>query len=235
MINEKMMQVMGMNINNVVGQNIRFGDNKGTVIGAVKDFNFKPLQYAIEPLVLRFNKYGGLVMVRTQPGKTEATIAALKDISHSLNPSYPFAYSFLDKDIDNLYRGEQQMGGIFNLFAALAIFISCLGLYGLSAFMAEQRTKEIGVRKVLGASIFNIVYLLSANFTGLILIAMCIAIPLSWVAMSKWLDGFAYRIDINWTIFLAACATALLIAWLTVSYESIKAAVANPVRSLHTE
>jgi ABC-type antimicrobial peptide transport system permease subunit len=101
--------------------------------------------------------------------------------------------------------------------------------------MAEQRTKEIGVRKVLGASIFNIVYLLSANFTGLILIAMCIAIPLSWVAMSKWLDGFAYRIDINWTIFLAACATALLIAWLTVSYESIKAAVANPVRSLHTE
>lgn len=235
MINEKMMQVMGMNIDNVVGQNLRFGDKKGTVIGVVKDFNFKPLQYAIEPLVLRFNRYGGLVMVRTQPGKTEATIAALKDISHSLNPSYPFAYSFLDKDLDNLYRGEQQMGSIFNLFAALAIFISCLGLYGLSAFMAEQRTKEIGVRKVLGASIFNIVYLLSANFTRLILIAMCIAIPLSWMAMSKWMDGFAYRIDINWTIFLAACATALLIAWLTVSYESIKAAVANPVAALRSE
>ena len=234
-INEKMMQTMGMNIKNVVGQNIRFGDKKGTVIGVVNDFNFKPLQYAIEPLVLRFNKYGGLVMVRTQPGKTEATIDALKQISQTLNPAYPFSYNFLDKDLDNLYRGERQMGSIFNLFTALAVFISCLGLYGLSAFMAEQRTKEIGVRKVLGASVFSIVYLLSSNFTKLILIAICIAVPLSWLAIGKWLDGFAYRINISWTIYFVSCVVALCVAWLTVSYESVKAAVGNPVKSLRAE
>src|SRR4029077_16129816 len=121
---------------------------------------------------------------------------------------------------------------LFNIFAILAIFISCMGLYGLSAFMAEQRTKEIGVRKVLGASVFNIVFLLSTNFTRLILIAMVIAIPLSWFAINKWLDGYAYRIHVSWIVFLVASLTALFIAWATVSYESVKAAIANPVRSL---
>ena len=200
-VNEKALQVMGMNINNAVGKSLSFGSNKGTIIGVVKDFNFKTLQYAIEPLVLRLNKYGGIVVVRTKPGNTEATITALEKISHKLNPAYPFTYNFLDKDLDNLYRGEQQMGSIFNLFAILAIFISCLGLYGLSAFMAEQRTKEIGVRKVLGASVFNIVYLLSGNFTKLILIAVAIAIPVSWFAINSWLKGFAYHINISWIIF----------------------------------
>ena len=114
--------------------------------------------------MLRLNKWGGITMVRTKPGSTEATIKALEKINKELNPAYPFTYNFLDKDLDNLYKGEQQMGSIFNLFAILAIFISCLGLYGLSAFMAEQRTKEIGVRKVLGASVFNIVYLLIRKF-----------------------------------------------------------------------
>ena len=234
-INVKAMQVMGFNMANVIGKSLKFGGTKGTIIGVVKDFNFKSLQYAIEPLVLRLNRDGGLTMVRTQPGNTEATIKALEKINHELNPVYPFTYSFLDKDLDNLYHSEQQMGRIFNLFAALAIFISCLGLYGLSAFMAEQRTKEIGVRKVLGASVLNIVYLLSGSFTKLIIIAMAIAIPLSWFAIHSWLKGFAYRIDIGWMIFGVASLTALLIAWLTVSYESIKAALANPVRSMRSE
>jgi len=229
------LQVMGMTVNNAVGKSLSFGDNKGTIIGVVKDFNFKPLQYAIDPLVLRLNKYGGIVVVRTQPGNTESTIKALEKINHQLNPAYPLTYNFLDKDLDNLYRGEQQMGSIFNLFAILAIFISCLGLYGLSAFMAEQRTKEIGVRKVLGASVFNIVYLLSGNFTKLILIAVAIAIPVSWLAINSWLKGFAYHIHISWVIFLVASLAALLIAWFTVSYESVKAAIANPVKSLRTE
>jgi ABC-type antimicrobial peptide transport system permease subunit len=127
------------------------------------------------------------------------------------------------------------MGNIFNLFAILAIFISCLGLYGLSAFMAEQRTKEIGVRKVLGASVFSIVYLLSGKFTRLIVVAMVIAVPISWWVINSWLKGFAYRINISWIIFLIACGTALLIALLTVSYESVKAAIANPVKSLRSE
>ena len=234
-LNETAMHLMGMNINNAVGKSISFAGRKGNVIGVVKDFNFKPLQYAIDPLVLRFSKYGGYVMLRAQPGKTEATINALGKISHDLNPAYPFTYNFLDNDLNNLYKGEQKMGNIFNLFAILAIFISCLGLYGLSAFMAEQRTKEIGVRKVLGASVFNIVYLLSGKFTRLIVIAMAIAIPVSWWAINSWLKGFAYRINMSWIIFLFAGGTAVLIALLTVSYESIKAAVANPIKSLRSE
>jgi ABC-type antimicrobial peptide transport system permease subunit len=240
-LNETAMRLMRMNINNAVGKSISFRGRKGYVIGVVKDFNFKPLQYAIDPLILRFNKYdgyvkyGGYVMLRTQPGKIEATINALGKISHDLNPAYPFTYSFLDNDLNNLYKGEQKIGNIFYLFAILAIFISCLGLYGLSAFMAEQRTKEIGVRKVLGASVFSIVYLLAEKFTRLIVIAMVIAIPLSWWAINNWLKGFAYRIHIGWIIFLLASSIALLIALLTVSHESIKAAVANPMKSLRRE
>jgi predicted permease len=234
-INETAMRLMRMNEDNAVGKPLTFNGKKGTIVGVVKDFNFKSLQYTIEPLVLRLNQWGGLVVVRTQPGNTEATIKSLQEINHKLNPSYPFTYSFLDKDLDNLYRGEQQTGRIFNLFAILAIFISCLGLYGLSAFMAEQRTREIGVRKVLGASVFSIVQLLSGSFTKLIIIAMAIAIPLSWFAINNWLKSFAYRIEIGWLIFVVASIAALLIAWITVSYESIKAAVASPVKSLRTD
>jgi len=127
------------------------------------------------------------------------------------------------------------MGSLFNIFAVLGIFISCLGLYGLSAFMAEQRTKEIGVRKVLGASVINLVYLLSKGITRLILIAILIAVPLSWYAVQNWLSGFAYHIHVSWLVFFIASLTALSIAWMTVSYESIKAAVMNPIRSLRTE
>jgi len=234
-INEKALQLMGMNVNNAIGKKLSFAERKGTIIGVVKDFNFKPLQYAIDPLVLRLNTYGGFVVVRAAPGNTEATIKALDKIYSNLNPAYPFAYRFLDNDLENLYRGEQKMGSIFNLFAILAIFISSLGLYGLSAFMAEQRTKEIGVRKVLGASVFNIVYLLSANFTRLILVAIIIAVPVSWLAIDSWLKNFAYRIDISWIVFFTASLAALLIAWFTVSYESVKAGIANPVKSLRTE
>ena len=234
-VNEKALQVMGMNVSNAVGKPLSFQDSKGTIIGVVKDFNFKPIQQPIEPLVLCLNRYGGTVVVRTHPGSTEATIKALEKISRQLNPAYPFSYNFLDKDLANLYRGEQRLGMLFNIFAVLAIFISCMGLYGLSAFMAEQRTKEIGVRKVLGASVFNIVFLLSTNFTRLILISMAIAIPLSWFAINNWLEGFAYSIHVSWIIFLVASLTALLIAWATVSYESIKAAISNPVKSLRRE
>jgi ABC-type antimicrobial peptide transport system permease subunit len=165
----------------------------------------------------------------------EATIKALEEISADLNPAYPFSYGFIDQDLANLYEGENRMGKLFNLFAILAIFISCMGLYGLSAFMAEQRTKEIGVRKVLGSSVLNVVYLLSIKFTMLILVAVVIAVPLAWLAVNSWLDSFAYRVDADWVVFLAASLAALVIAWVTVSYESIKAAIANPIKSLRTE
>lgn len=233
-LNEKAVHVMGMTVQNAVGQQIKWQDNKGTVIGVVQDFNFKPIQQAIEPLVMGLNKWGNIVMVRARPGTTEATVKALEKMTKQLNPAYPFTYNFLDQTLAKLYTGEQQMGKIFNLFAVLAIFISCLGLYGLSAYMAEQRTKEIGVRKVLGASLFNIVRLLSSDFTRLIIVAMIIAIPLSWWAVNSWLQGFAYHVKMGWVIFILAPLTALVIAWITVSYESVRAAIVNPSKSLRS-
>jgi putative ABC transport system permease protein len=174
-------------------------------------------------------------MVRTLPGETEKTIAALEQLCKEINPSYPFNYSFLDQDIAKQYTAEQRLGSLFNVFAALAIVISCLGLYGLSAYLAERRTRELGIRKVLGASGFQLVYLLSATFTRPILIATVIAVPLAWYGMSQWLNGFAYHVGIDWTIFVVAFVSALIIAWLTVSFESIKAATTNPVKSLRSE
>jgi ABC-type antimicrobial peptide transport system permease subunit len=171
-VNETALHLMKMNVATAVGKPLTFQDVKGTIIGVVKDFNYKPIQQAIEPMVLRLNNWGGQIVVRTKPGSTESTIKALEKIYQQLNPTYPFSYNFLDQDLNNQYRGEQRMGTLFNIFAILAIFISCLGLYGLSAFLAEQRTREIGVRKVLGAPVFNIVYLLSSSFTKLILIAV---------------------------------------------------------------
>ena len=235
MVNEKMLSIMGLNATTAVGKAFSFTGRKGTIIGVVKDFNFKPVQLAIDPLILRYNKDGGFVVVRTLPGKTDATIQALSKISRQLNPSYPFQFDFLDRDMANLYKGEQQMGNIFNLFALLGIIISCLGLYGLSAFMAEQRTKEIGVRKVLGASVLNLVYLLSSGITRLILVAIVISIPLSYYAVNSWLAGFAYHINVGWLVYFTASLTALGIACLTVSYESVKAAIVNPIKSLRTD
>jgi putative ABC transport system permease protein len=234
-VNERMLSIMGLKTATAVGKSLTFQGTKGNIIGVVKDFNFKPIQQSIEPLVLRLNKYGGIVIVRTVPKSTEATIKALAKISEQLNPAYPFKYDFLDQDLASMYKGEQQMGSIFNLFALLAIFISCLGLYGLSAFMAEQRTKEIGVRKVLGASVLNVVYLLSTGITRLILVAIAMAIPLSWYAVDSWLASFAYHISVGWVVFVVASLAALIIAWLTVSYESIKVAIVNPIKSLRTE
>ena len=235
-INEKAAKIMRMTPATAIGKQITFNGDKGTIVGVVKDFNYKPAQTAIEPMILAYNRWNmGIVLVRTQPGKTAATIQALEKISKQLNPAFPFSYGFIDQDINNLYKGEQQMGSLFNAFAIIAIFISCMGLYGLSAFMAEQRTKEIGVRKVLGASVLNVVYLLSTGFTKLILIAIVIAVPIAWFAINKWLSSFAYRINIGWAIFLITSLAALAIAWLTVSYESVKAAVTNPVKSLRKE
>lgn len=234
-VNEKLVKMMGLNAAEAVGKPIALYGKKGTIIGVVKDFNFKPIQQAIEPLIMRLNNYGGNVMVRTQPGTTEATIKVLEQITTSLNPEFAFSYGFLDQDLDNLYKGEQRMGSLFNLFALLATFISCLGLYGLSAFMAEQRFKEIGVRKVLGATVFSVVYLLSKNFIKLVLIAILIAMPIAWYTIDSWLNGFAYRINIGWIVFIFSALTTIAIALLTISYESIKAASSNPVKSLRSE
>jgi len=234
-INETAVRTMGMTIDKAVGKSLKFHDQRGIIIGVVKDFNFKPIHRVIEPLVLKLNRWGGTIVVRAQAGTTEKTIKALERITKGLNPAYPFSYNFIDQDLANMYKGERQIGDIFKLFAFLGIFISGLGLYGLSSFMAEQRTKEIGVRKVLGASAFNIVYLLSTGFTRLILVAVVISIPLSLFAIHRWLESFAYHIRVDWTVYFFASLAALMLAWITVSYETLKAAVTNPAKSLRSE
>lgn len=234
-VNESALKTMDMKLEEAIGSRITVWGRERTIIGVVKDFNFKPVQEAIGPMFLARNTWGGIAMVRTLPGETENTIKALERICKEINPHYPFSFSFLDQDVANLYKAEQRMGSLFNVFAVLAIVISCLGLYGLSAYLAERRTRELGIRKVLGASGFQLVYLLSATFTRPILVATAVAVPLAWYGMSKWLEGFAYHVDIEWTIFAIAFVSALVIAWITVSFESIKAAVTNPVKSLRSE
>jgi len=234
-LNEKAVKVMGMTPESAIGKPLTMWNKKGTIVGVVKDFNFKPVQQPIEPMILALNQWGGVVVVRTQPGKTAETISALEKIVVSINPTFPFSYDFLDQNIANLYQGEQRMGSLFNIFAVLAIIISSLGLYGLSAFMAEQRTKEIGVRKVLGASVSNMVVMLSSGVTRLILVAVVIAVPVAWWAIKSWLESFAFRVQLSWVIFVGASLAALMIGWITVSFESVKAALANPAKSLRNE
>jgi putative ABC transport system permease protein len=234
-VNETALKTMDMTLESAVGTRITVWGRERTIIGVVKDFNFKPVQETIGPMFLARNTWGGYAIIRTLPGETENTVETLEKICKEINPAYPFEYQFLDQDIANLYKAEQRLGNLFNVFAVLAIVISCLGLYGLSAYLAERRTRELGIRKVLGASGFQLVYLLSATFTRPIVIATAIAVPVAWYGMSRWLDGFAYHVAIDWTIFLIAFLAALFIAWLTVSFESIKAAMANPVNSLRSE
>jgi len=234
-LNEEAVRIMGKTPETAVGQFFRNSDKKGTIIGVLKDFNFKPLQEKIEPIVLRLVGWGGTVVVRAEPGNMEATISVLEKISKDLNPAYPFSYNFVDQDLANLYQNETQLGNLFNVFAVLAILISCLGLYGLSAFVAEQRTKEIGIRKALGASPSNIVILLSTKFLVPIFIAILVASPLAFYLMNKWLQSFAYHIDLSWTIFPIAGVIALAIGLITVSVECLKASLMNPITSLRSE
>jgi ABC-type antimicrobial peptide transport system permease subunit len=210
-------------------------DVKGQILGVVRDFNFKPLRETIEPMILRANTWGNIAIVKARPGETKATIAAMEQVWSGREALYPFSFNFIDEDLENMYRSEQQVSALFTAFAILAILISCLGLYGLSAYIAEQRTREIGIRKALGASIGNIIYLLNTRFVIPVLIAMIIAAPLAWYAMSRWLAGFAYKIDFNWGLVALAGAVALMISLITVSYESVKAAKVNPVKSLRSE
>jgi putative ABC transport system permease protein len=176
-----------------------------------------------------------LITIKVSTAKLPATIAAIEGKWKTLIPSRPFSYFFLDEYFDKQYRSEERFGKLFLNFAVLAIFISCLGLLGLASYSTLQRTKEIGIRKVMGASVSNIVGLLSRDFLKLVLLSFVIAAPVAWYFMHKWLLDFAYRIRISWWIFAIACVIAVLIALLTVSFQAIKSAVTNPVKSLRSE
>jgi putative ABC transport system permease protein len=217
------------------GDNLLTKINTYHIIGVIRDFNFQSLRQNVTPLILQLQQDPGALSVRIRAGAdVPAILAQVRDKWKGLSPNRGFAYSFMQEDFDALYRSEQRIGQIFLSFSSLAILIACLGLFGLVAYAAEQRTREIGIRKVLGARISTIVSMLSRDFIKLVVLSILIASPLAWLAMHKWLQGFAYRIDISLWVFIMAGLIALLIAILTVSIQTIRAAMANPVKSLKT-
>ncbi len=205
------------------------------IVGVVKDFNFKSLRENVTPVILFNDNNTGAISIRMKSADLEALVYQVKDKWTKFAPNQAFNYSFMDGDFDKLYRTEQRTGQIAVSFTSLAIIIACLGLFGLAAYAAEQRTKEIGIRKVLGASISNIIGMLSKDFIKLVMLAILVAVPIAWYFMHKWLQGFAYHRDIQWWIVAAAGAGAILIAFITISFQSIKAALTNPVKSLRSE
>lgn len=209
---------------------------KGTVIGVVRDFNFSSLQSLVEP-VIYFNQPGdaNVLTLRLGPGDLHKQMQRIEAQWKRVEPVYPFKYSFIGDDLAKQYLREARLGQLFGIFAGLSIFIACMGLLGLSILIARQRMKEIGIRKVLGASIANITALLSGDFLKLVILALVIATPVAWYAMNKWLEDFAYRIHVTWWMFALAGLAAILIALITISFQSIKAALMNPVRSLRSE
>lgn len=233
-VNETLTKLLGYE--DPIGKGVILYDRKGSIIGVVKDFNFKSAHKKIEPLILRIDpRRDRYVFVKIEGANVPRTIATIEETYYKHNPQYPFTFSFLDEALDNLYRSDKRTGKIFNYFTALAIFISCLGLFGLASFMIEQRTKEIGVRKVMGANLGQITILLAKEFLKWIIVANVIALPIAYFAMQVWLNNFAYRTAISVWVFVLAAAFALTIALATVSYQSIKAARTNPVDCLRYE
>jgi len=216
----------------------RFGyDSLGVITGICKNFNFNSLHFKVENLFIVNQDQWGFrtVSVKIKPGKSKEAVAFITNTWKEINPDHPFEYQFLDDHFAEVYRADNQVSKIVGILAGLAILISCLGLFGLASFSAEKRVKEIGVRKVLGASVQNIVLLLSKHFIKLVLISNLIAWPLAWYAMNLWLKDFAYHISISWSTFVFVAVLSVFIALLTISFQSVKAAIANPVKSLKSE
>lgn len=204
------------------------------VIGVVKDFNFESFKTRVRPMVLRVTETSGNLLVRYD-GEATTAVAAVEKLWKQYASGDPFEYAFLDQNFDSLFREEQRLSKLFLVFTGLAIFIACLGLFALASFTAEQRTKEIGIRKAMGASVLGITGLLSGEFTLLVVVSILLAVFPAWYLMNSWLGQFAYRIDINIMVFVLSGMAALVIAWLTVVFQSLKAAMAKPVNSLRYE
>jgi putative ABC transport system permease protein len=219
-----------------IGRDFAQWGRRGKIIGILKDFHYHSPKVAIGPMVMRIEPFGYYTLsVKLSPNHIPATMKAIAAKWEQTVPNRPFEYTFLDDLFDRQYRADTRFGNLFFNFAMLAIFISCLGLLGLASYNTLQRTKEIGVRKILGATVTAIVHLLSIDFIRLVGIAFLIAAPLAWLAMHRWLSTFAYRTPISWWIFATAGATAVLIAFITISFQCIRTAMANPVESLRSE
>jgi len=239
-INETAVQQLGWKTaQNAVGKDLTYGNTKGKVIGVVHDFHFESLHQPIIPMLFFLpspsSGYYNSISIKVNGNNVQSAINTIRDTWHQYVPNIPFDYTFLDDRFQKLYDAEQQESQLFTIFSCLAIFIACLGLFGLSAFTISQRIKEIGVRKVLGASVSQIVVELSRSFLALVIIASVIALPVAWIFMHRWLLGFAFRIDLSWWVFLSAGIIAFIIAFATISFQAVKAANVNPVKSLRSE
>lgn len=224
-----------MHLKNPIGTPVELWGLKQHIIGVVKDFNYESMYKAVGPFFICYAKNAPNIVVKIKAGTEKQTLAGIETLYKKYNPGLPFDYSFIDADYQAMYASEQRVSMLSRYFAGIAILISCLGLFGLAAFTAQKRQKEIGIRKVIGASVGDIVNLLSKDFLALVCVALLIAIPVSWWVANEWLQSFAYRININASIFIIASASIILITLITISFQSIKAAIANPVKSLRTE
>ena len=235
-LNESAAKQLGWKAEAAIGKKMFLGDDRpGLIVGVVKDFHFESLHSPIKPFVLFPEQWKRELLVKVSGAHLQKTISSLETKWKTLIPYRPFEFHFLDEDYNKLYSAEIRLGTVMNLFAGIAIILACLGLFGLSAYTAQQRFKEIGVRKVLGASVSNLVLLLSKDFIKLVVIAFIVASPVAWYATNSWLNDFAYRIKISAWIFITTGLLAVIIALATISFQAIKAAIANPVKSLRTE
>jgi putative ABC transport system permease protein len=228
--------VKTLQLSSPVGTRVVLEKDTGIVVGVVNDFNFASLHSIVEPLVIQYNPYEANYLLIKARGEAMKDVLPLMEAKiKNLSPSSQFTYAFVDDKLNRLYEAENRMSEIFKVFAGFAILISCLGLFGLSAYSAQLRVKEVGIRKVLGATISNVTFLLTNEFIRLVLLATIISWPVAWWIMSRWLDGFAYRITINGWIFVYSGAFAIVVAYVTVGIQGIKAAIANPTRSLKSD
>jgi putative ABC transport system permease protein len=236
-VNETAVKLMGATVKNVIGKKVTFYGAKGSIIGVVKDFNFKPLSSGIEPFIFRYQPWSAYfnLFVKTVPGKTAEAINQIQKFYKKYEPETPLEFTFLNESIDQLYKTDKRTASVILLFACLTVFVGCLGLFGLTVFAAEQRIKEVGIRKVLGAGVLSITQLLSQDFLKLVLLSVIIAFPVAWYASDLWLQNYVYRISLDWWVFILIAVVVLCIALFTVSFQAIKAALANPVKSLRTE
>jgi putative ABC transport system permease protein len=237
-INETTEKLLGYD--DPIGKKIYNSDDKNkpisyNIIGVVKNFNFESLRQHIGPLSFFLRNNTGMVSFKVNTANIQSLMGQIEKTWKTMAPTMPFSSRFLDDSFNEMYSGEQKLGSIALVFSCLAILIACLGLFGLSTFIAEQRTKEIGIRKTLGASVREIVGMLSRDFAWLVTIAFILAAPLGWYCMNKWLQDFSYRIDMAWWVFAIAGGAAMVIALGTVSFQAIKAALTNPVKSLRSE